>query len=102
MERKTIQAIKDAELKAQQVVRDAEAEKEALLKKAREDGAAYKENLKSRAAAQAKAAIDAIEMTRDDVMEKAGTRAEAVIAGFSGNISGKKEAAVEAVISELA
>ena len=102
MAQETIQNIKEAELKAQQVLKDAEAEKNALLKKAREDGAAYKEELTSRATEAAKKAVAEVEKTRDAVLEKASERAEAVIKGFSADLEGKREDAIAAVISEIA
>lgn len=102
MAKETIQNIKDAELKAQQVMKDADAEKAALLKKAREDGAAYKAELTGRANEAAKKAVAAVEETRDAALEKAEKRAEAVISGFTGDVQGKREAAIQAVIDEIA
>lgn len=102
MAQETIQNIKDAELKAQQVLKDAETEKAAILKKAREDGAAYKAELTGRAGEAAKKAVDEVEQTRDAAMVKAAARAEAVIAGFTGGVQDKRDAAIQAVIDEIA
>ena len=102
MAQETIQNIKDAELKEQQTLKDAEAERAALIKKAREDGAAFKEELTGRAKEAAKKAVEAVEGTRDAALVKASVRAEAVIKGFSGNMEGKRDKAIEAVISEIA
>ena len=102
MAKKTIQSIKDAELKAQQTVKDAEAEKAAILQKARDEGAAYKAELTGRAKDAAKKAVEDVEKTRDAALVKATVRAEAVIGGFQKDIRSKREAAIEAVISEIA
>lgn len=102
MAKKTIQSIKEAELKAQQTLKDAEAEKAAILQKAREEAAAYKAELTGRATEAAKKAVEDVEKTRDAALVKATVRAEAVIDGFKKDISGKREAAIEAVISEIA
>ncbi|MBR3644538.1 MAG: hypothetical protein IKN57_13665 [Parasporobacterium sp.] len=102
MAQETIQNIKDAELKAQQVLKDAETEKVALLKKAKEEGAAFKEELTGRANEAAKKAVAAVEETRDAALVKASVRAEAVINGFTGNVQGKRDAAIQAVIDEIA
>ena len=102
MAKKTIQSIKEAELKAQQTVKDAEAEKAAILKKAREEGAAQKAELTGRAKDAAKKAVEDVEKTRDAALVKATVRAEAVIGGFQKDIQKKREAAIEAVISEIA
>lgn len=102
MAQETIQNIKDAELKAGQVIKDAEAEKVALLKQAREDGAAFKAQLTEKANADAKAAVAAVEETRDAALVKATVRAETVIRGFAGDVAGKREAAIAAVIDEIA
>lgn len=102
MAQETIQRIKDAELKAQQVLKDAEAERTALLKKAREEGAAYKAELTGNAKEAAKKAVAAVEETRDAALVKASVKAEAVIKGFSSDVQEKREAAVQAVIAEIA
>ncbi|MBR3242943.1 MAG: hypothetical protein IKF90_09625 [Parasporobacterium sp.] len=102
MAQETIQNIKDAELKAQQTIKDAEAQRIALINKAREDGAAYKKEAADKANGLAKKAVAAVEETRDAAMVKATVRAEAIIKGFSGNLQGKKEKAINAVISEIA
>lgn len=102
MAQETIQSIREAELKAQQVQKDAEAEKAALIKSAREQGAAIKAEVTGNAKEAAKKAVDAVEATRDDVMEKASKKAEAIIKGFSDNVQEKREEAIQAVISEIA
>ena len=102
MAKETIQNIREAELKAKELVKDAETQKASILEQAKADGAAIKKEILDEAAKRAKAAVDEVEQTREKVLEVAGLRAENVIAQFQEKAKGKREEAINLVISEIA
>ena len=102
MAKETIQNIREAELKAKELVKDAETKKASILEQAKTDGAAIKKDILDDATARAKAAVDEVEKTREKVLEVAGLRAESVIAQFHEKAQGKREEAINLVISEIA
>ena len=102
MAKETIQNIREAELKAKELVKDAETQKASILEQAKADGAAIKSEILGEAAKHAKAAVDEVEKTREKVLEVAGLRAENVIAQFEEKAKGKREEAINLVISEIA
>ncbi len=102
MAKETIQNIREAELKAKELVKDAETQKASILEQAKADGAAIKKEILDEAAKRAKAAVDEVEQTREKVLEVAGLQAENIIAQFREKAKGKREEAINLVISEIA
>ena len=102
MAKETIQNIRGAELKAKELVKDAEAQKTTIIEQATADAAALKKDILTDAQTRAKAAVDEVEKTRNQVLEVAGLRAESVIAQFQEKAKSKREDAINLVISEIA
>ena len=102
MAKETIQNIREAELKAKELVKDAETQKASILEQAKADGAAIKKEILDEAAKRAKAAVDEVEQTREKILEVAGLQAENIIAQFREKAKGKREEAINLVISEIA
>ncbi len=102
MAKETIQNIREAELKAKELVKEAEQQKASILEQAKTEGAALKKQILDEAAARAKAAVDEVETTREKVLEGSGLRAESVISQFQEKAKGKREEAINLVISEIA
>ena len=97
----TIQAIREAEQKADQIEQQAQAESASILAQARSQAKEEMDQMLARARADSRQALQQARQKADETLTQAAAAAESEIQTMRKNASAKKGEAIRMILSEL-